>query len=350
MTLTETAQYTKKALVIVAITLVVIFSLWGGISYYLATRPVEVVIELPTKNFGLLPKPPLPKSKLTGKLSYNINTETGALPTGFPYLMKVYFLPRLGTTFLAPDKAKKLASSFSFKNGPEILSPTMYRFTDDKGGEFLFDLDSGNFRFKRPIATSSADPDDNYLDREEPQIESENVMINNFRKYLNDRGTMPDQLSGGKSKVFYNKPRQTEASEANVTLWQQDIKEGSDENPIYYPIVTPEYSQGLVKGVVTRFEKLENRYLSIDFIYWPVDLARFETYPVKTVEQAYEQLQNGEGTVVVPYSKSNVEIDKVYLAYILPKEYTPYLQPVYVFEGAGFAAYIPAITHDNFEP
>lgn len=347
MTLTETAQYTKKALVIVAIALIVIFSLWGGIAYYLATRPVEVVIELPTRNFGLLPKPPLPKSKLTANsVTYDLNTETGALPTDLPYLMKVYFIPRLGTTFLAPDKAKRLAASFSFKNGPEILSPTMHRFSDDKGGEFLFDLDSGNFRFKRPIATGSAE----FEDREEPQIEGENIMINNFRKYLGERGSMPDQLAQGQAKVFYNKPRQTESSEANITLWQQDIKEGTEENPIIYPIVTPEFSQGLIKGVVTRFQTVENKYLSIDFIFWPIDTTRFETYPIKTVEEAYEQLKNGEGVTVLPYSRSNVEIEKVYLAYLLPKEYTPYLQPIYVFEGPQFAAYVPAIPSDNFEP
>lgn len=347
MTLTETAQFTKKAIIVVGIALVVIFSLWAGIAYYLSNRPVEVYVELPTKDFGLLPKPALPKSKLTASsLSYQLDTETGSLPTNFPALMKVYFIPKLGTTFLAPDKAKRLASSFSFKNGPEILSPTIHRFNDQKGGEFLFDLDSGNFRFKRPIATQSADFDD----REESQLETESNLIAAFKRYLSERGSMPDQLAGGSAKVFYNKPKQIESTEATITLWQQDIKEGTEENPITFPIVSQEFNQGLVKGSITRYQSLENKFLSIDYIFWPVDLTRFETYPIKTVEQAFEQLKNGEGTVVLPYTKSTAAIEKIYLAYLLPKEYTPYLQPVYVFEGPQFAAYVPAITPDNFEP
>ena len=347
MTLTETAQLTKKAFIIIAITLVVLFSLWGGIAYYLATRPVEVYVELPTKNFGLLPKPALPKTKLTASsVSFTLDTETGDLPTELPELMKVYFIPKLGATLLAPEKAKQLASAFSFKNGPEIMSPTIYRFIDDAGGEFIYDLDSRNFRFKRPIATNSAD----FQDSETTQIESENLLINNFKKYLNDQGSMPSQLSSGNAKVFYNRPKQIEATEANISLWQEDIVEGTEENQTKYPIVTPEFSQGLVKGVVTRYNSPQNKYVSVDFIFWPIDLERFETYPIKTVQEAYEQLQSGEGITVVPYAKSSASIEKVYIAYLLPKEYTPYLQPVYVFEGPQFAAYVPAITSDNFEP
>lgn len=348
MTLSETAVLTKKILLFGAIGLIVIIALWTGITYYLNSRPVEVYVELPTKNFGILPKPALPKTKLTAtNVTYELDTETGSLPTGFPDLIKVYFIPKLGTTFLAPDKAKRLASSFSFKNGPEILSPTIYRFTDEKGGEFIFDLDSANFRFKRPIATESAEFEG---DSETPEIEPENTLISQFKKYLNDRGAMPEQLSQGTSRVFYNRDRQIDATQANVALWQSPIIEGEGETAIEYPIVTPEFSEGLVKGVVTKYQALENKYLSIDFIFWQVDLERFETYPIKSVDQAFDQLQKGEGITVLPYSRSTVAIEKVYLAYLLPKEYTPFLQPVYVFEGPQFAAYVPAITSDNFEP
>ncbi len=347
MTLTETAQFTKKALMILAIALVVIFSLWGGISYYLATRPKEVYVELPTKDFGILPKPPLPKTKLTSQnITYNLDTETGSLPTNFPSLIKVYFIPKLGTTFLVPDKAKKLAASFSFKNGPEIISPTLYKFTDNKGGEFIFDLETANFRFKRPIATNSAELNDSPTEA----LEAESALASNFKKFLAEHGVLTDLLGGGKTKVVYNKPRQLEASEATVTVWEADIRDGEGENPTIYPIVSPTFNEGLVKGVVTRYQLPDNKYLSLDYIYWPIDIKKFATYPIITVQQAYEKLQNGEGVTVLPYSQSNASIEKVYLAYLLPKDYTPYLQPVYVFEGPNFVSYVAAITSDNFEP
>ncbi len=347
MTLTETARLTKKVLIITAITLVILGSLWAGISYYINTRPKPVYVELPTKDFGILPKPSLPKSKLTAKsLTFSLDTETGSLPTDFPDLIKVYFIPKLGTTFLAPDKAKKLAASFGFRKGPEIMSPTIHRFSDELGGEFIFDLDTANFRFKRPISTASAELNDSPL----AEIEPETLLVNNFRKFLADRSSMPELLYNGKSKVVYNKPKILDSTEAVVTLWEAEIVDGEGEKAPKYPIVTPEYTEGLVRGVVTKYQSPQNKYTALDYIYWPVDLKRHETYPIISVKQAYEKLQNGEGVTVLPYSSTSASIEKVYLAYLLPKEYTPYLQPVYVFEGPNFVSYVPAITPDNFAP
>jgi len=347
MTLSDTARITKKVIVYVGVALIIIFALWGGIAYYMATRPIIEYIELPTKGFGILPKPVLPKTRMTASsVTYDLNTETGSLPEGLPVMMKIYFIPKQGVTYATPQRAKYIASNFSFPNGPRIVSPTIHKFTDDKGGELIYDLDSNNFRFKRPIATKSAD----FEDQQTVTIEEETRLVNNFKKYLNDQGVLSASLDAGKYATFYNNAKVSEATEAAITLWQKDIIQGTEEQPIAYPIVNPNFKEGLVRGVVTKFVSPQNKYLSVDFIYWSIDTARTETYPIKTVKDAYDQLQNGEGITVLPYSKSSVAIENVYLGYLLPKEYTPYLQPVYVFEGPGFAAYVPAITPDNFEP
>ena len=347
MTLSETAQLTKKVMIYAAIALMIIFALWGGIAYYLATRPVEVYVELPTKGFGLIPKPVLPKSLMTASsVNYNLDTETGALPTGLPELIKVYAIQKLGVTFASPERAKRIARGFLFNNGPEIQSPTRYRFTDDNGGEMLYALDTGNFRFKRPLVPKTEE----FTDQEIIPIESENQIASNFKKYLGDQGILQAQLADGRTRAFYNRAQVQEASEAAVTVWQADITEGQETTKVSYPIVTPTFKEGLVKGTVTRYQANQNKYLSIDYIFWPIDTAESETYPIKTVEEAFEQLKNGEGVTVLPYSKSNVAIENVYLAYYLPIEYVPYLQPVYVFQGPEFAAYVPAITSDNFVP
>lgn len=346
MTLSETAQLTKKVMIYAAIALMVIFALWGGIAYYLATRPVEVYVELPTKKFGLIPKPALPKSLMTASsVNYNLDTETGSLPTGLPGLIKVYAIQKLGVTFASPERAKRIARGFLFTNGPEIQSPTRYRFTDNNGGEMLYALDTGNFRFKRPLVPQTPE----FTDQELIPIESENQIASNFKKYLGDQGILQAQLADGRTRAFYNRSQVQEASEAAVTVWQADITEGT-ETKINYPIVTPSFREGLVKGTVTRYQANQNKYLSIDYIFWPIDTSESATYPIKTVEEAFEQLKNGEGVTVLPYSKSNVAIENVYLAYYLPIEYVPYLQPVYVFQGPEFAAYVPAITSDNFVP
>lgn len=141
MTLTETAQYTKKIMVYVAIGFVVIISLWIGIKYYIDTRPVIEVKEQPTKLFGVLPKPPLPKTKLTAKnVTYNLDTETGSLPEGFPELMKVYFIPKLGTTYLAPDKAKSSLHHLILKMDLKLPRPPSIVLQIQKGENLFLTL------------------------------------------------------------------------------------------------------------------------------------------------------------------------------------------------------------------
>jgi hypothetical protein len=157
-------------------------------------------------------------------------------------------------------------------------------------------------------------------------------------------------LNEGQAKVSYNKLKQSESTEANISLWESDIVDGEGETAIRYPIVTPEYNQGLVRGVVTKYQTAGNKYISLDYIYWPIDITQFATYPIISVKDAYEKLQNGEGVTVLPYSQSTISIEKVYLAYLLPQDYIPYLQPIYVFQGPNFVAYVQAITSDNIEP
>lgn len=175
-------------------------------------------------------------------------------------------------------------------------------------------------------------------------------MISNFKKFLNDHGVLPGSLSDGDAKATYNKLKQSESTQGTVSLWESSITDGEGETAKTYPIVTPEFNQGLTKGTVTKYQTQDNKYINLDYIYWPVDTNQFSTYPIISAKQAFEKLQNGEGVTVLPYSQSSIAIEKVYLAYLLPREYIPYLHPVYVFQGPNYVAYVSAITTDNIEP
>ena len=64
---------------------------------------------------------------------------------------------------------------------------------------------------------------------------------------------------------------------------------------------------------------------------------------------SFEEFKNGEGFIAVEPRSSNVSITNVYLGYYLAEEFSNYLQPVYVFEGPGFAGMIAAIKSEFVE-
>lgn len=337
MTLTETATLTKRGIVgfIIAILLIIIG--WLGYRYYyynyvylpsLITQKPK-----PTVEFGILPQPSfLPTQISSSNYSYSIDTPTGSLPTNFPEIVKVFFIPKSSITLLAPDKAKELAKSFGFKNGPEIKTSVEYSFDDGAEGRFLIDLETLNFKFKKDVATVSADL---LNDPQDSVLPDQTQIAQNFKRLLSDSGLLKKELENGRTKVTYENDSPQNAQTAAVTIWQDDIEK--------LPIVTPAFSSALIKATVTKYQSPLKRYSTLEYVYWPIDTTKFATYPIKTAAEALEDLKSGKGAITLTPIKSEVSIANVYLAYLLPEEYTPYLQPVYVFEGPNFAAFVPAV-------
>lgn len=331
MTLTETATFTKKLLILSAVLLVILIV--GGFGYQAYRKyqlsQIPPVEEKPDVKWGILPKTNLPVSGVSSSnYSYTLDTTTGSVPKDLPKLIKVYFVPKLGTTLLSADKAKDLASSFKFTNGPQMLSETKYRFTDDTGGTFTVDLSSGNFKYKRVLATDSALLQDEF-------IADDSKISTDFKNFLNSKDLLKDQLKNGRSKVLYDKFPQTENLSATISLWQEDVDK--------LEIITDKFTTGLIKGVMTKFQNELQKFLELDYTFWQVDQTNFSTYPIKTGDVAFAELQAGQSAVVIEPLKPRVSITKVSLAYFLSEDYPQYLQPVYLFEGDHFAAMLPAI-------
>lgn len=341
MTLTEASTLTKKGLLVSAITIFIALSTWGIWHYYynyIYLPSIPPVVEKPTLAFGPLPKLKFPDPTVaSSNFSYSLDTETGALPEKLPELFKVYSVAQLATDLLALDRAKTLAGELQFNKNPEAISATQYRFIDDKnGGELIVDLDTGNFKFRRSIATPSA----NTSERIEDFI-SEDKQSQNFKGFLSSTGLLKDQLKNGRTSVTYDNPVKVDSTTAIISLWQDDVDK--------IPVITPKFKEGLIKVEAINNRSVEKKYVLMDYIFWPIDLNNFGTYPIKTSAEAFEELKNGDGFIAVEPRTGNVSIIKVYLAYYLSEEYSNYLQPVYVFEGSGFAAIVPAIKSEFVE-
>lgn len=335
MTLTETARITKTIILIGAVLFVVSVSGWISFQfwyyrYYLPNKPpVEIPPEI---KFGILPKPIFPLTSVSSSnYSYSLDTETGELPKDIPKLAKVFFIPQLGTTLLAPNKARNLATSLSFENGPQTPSPTIYKFSDNLGGELTIDINSGNFSFNKPIATPSATL---------TEIPDESNIIDSFKNFLSTRSLLKSSLQEGRVQVSYDNFSKKESRSAQISLWPEDIES--------LKIVTPTFQKGLIQATLSA-TKGGYDYTNLSYIFWEPDQQNSSTYLLKSVDLAFNDLKGGRGHVIIEPKTARASISLVYLAYYEPFEYSQYLQPIYVFEGDDFIGYVPALSDQYLE-
>lgn len=322
MTLTQVAGLTRKfifislILSILGITSFVGYKIWHA-RYLASLPPVE---EKPDMKFGALPILNLPKSNVSSSnFSYSLDTTTGNLPN-FPKIAKVFFMPKIQTGFLAPDKAQGLAQKFDLKIPPEILSETEYRFKD-KTRSLQINLDSGNFTYQQEATATTLQ----VLDPEDKRL------ADNFKNMLSTKISLPDEVKNSTFKI----KRAGDNLTAQISLWPQNVDEK--------PIITPNFIDSLINAKLTLQGSDLSDYLSLNYTYWPVDQTTYSTYPIKSAETAFSELQSGQGAVVIEPPKPQVSITSVYLGYYQDQNYQAFLQPVVVFEGVNFVSFIDAI-------
>lgn len=341
MTLSQTAALTKKVIIISLITLVlaitafISYNIWHA--YYLAHLPP--VVEKPDTRFGILPAINFPASAVSSSnFSYSIDTTTGNLPkvgadAGFEKLAKVYFVTKTFASLLSPEKSQNLAEKFDITSPPQILSETDYQFKDNNK-ILKVNLDSGNFSYTNEATISGSQT-----------LDDDGKLTVDFNQMLNKLGVLKPDLQSGRSKILLFKNEgasfiptdvRVEASVAQISLWPASI-----DNK---PVMTSQIDTSTISAKVYKSASDLQNYFSLNFTYYPIDTSTLATYPIKTAETAFEDLKNGKGVVIAQPAKTNVSVTKIYLAYFLSENYSPYLQPIFVFEGPQFAAYVPAVS------
>ncbi len=334
MTLTQAAVLTKKTMVFGVVFIILGISAWLGYRYYyynIYLPNLPVIEEQPTNRFGVLEAPLFPLTLVSSSnFSYSVDTTTGELPTEFPKLMKVYFATSLSITLLGPDRATLLANSFGFVSGPELITQTQYQYQDDRGNIFIIDLNSGNFNFRKVLPEKQQLKDSTFL--------SASSLETTFKTELSKRGLLQVGLESGRTKVNFETGNIKDSQTTQVTIWPDNIEE--------YPIATGNIDRGLIYATINKDSLDPDKFLIFNYTFWPIDQTYFGTYKIKSVIEAFDDLKNGQGIILQEPPTSKVSLRNVYLAYFQSEEYAPYIQPIYVFEGEGFMAYVPAITDE----
>lgn len=336
MTLSQTAVLTKQVITLSSIAIVfgivsfIGYKIWYA--YYLANLPP--VEEKPDVKFGQLPLPDFPQSTVSGSnFSYSIDTSTGNLPKvgtdlGFEKIVRIYFVTKTFATLLSGEKSKALAEKFDIKTSPQVLSEISYQFSENSKS-LIVDLDSGNFIFKNNATISGKE-----------NLDDDNKLVADFERNLQILGVFQQYLGKGRNRVLHL--REAESEIAQISLWPPPI----DKKDIF----TSQFDTSEIFAKVYKSADDLKNYLLLNFTYYPIELSTYATYPLKSSEKAFEDLKLGKGVIIVEPNIPQVSITSIYLGYFLPKNYNPYLQPIFVFEGPHFVAYVSAISEEFQTP
>lgn len=285
----------------------------------------------PTVGFGKLPSIEFPSS--TNKnLTYSTNTVTGTLPT-FTLSEKVFKMQDVQPDLLSLQRAKEKAKSIDFEGNPAQVSENVYQWKDSKGQILTMNILDFDFNLSS-----------NFLSKEIPSLRfGTDTAVKTAKEFLQRMELFYKDIDEAKTttelfsiKNFRLIPASSLSSTqvVRVNFFQKDINGLST----YYPSATTPLN-------LTVADLEDPKVIEGNFFYQnPSEV--FSTYPLKTAEQAFDDLKKGNGYISVLPQTANVYIKKVKLGYYVAEKKQKFLLPIIVFEGDNFQAYVSAVTDE----
>ena len=293
----------------------------------------------PTFSFGKLPSIEFPNNVSDKNFNYSLDTVTGTLPT-FQDRINVYKMTPISPDLLALKKAISNVNSVGFTNPELPISAKIYQWNDNGplNRSITMDIFSTNFALS---STFISDP----IVQSAINFPDETTAITTAQNFLSTMSSFPDDIDSTKAKTLLfsinNNTLATATSVSNsqvieVDFFQKDI----DNLPIYYPKAVNSTMNVLVVG-----GKDQPQVAQVNFSHQTIS-NQSATYPIKTAQDAYNLLKQGQGYIASYFgSSTDISIKNVFLAYYIGDKKQDYLFPIAVFEGDnGFFAYVPLIT------
>jgi hypothetical protein len=297
----------------------------------------------PTVTFGKLPALPFPDTNVPESLTFKLQTPDGKLPK-FPKQLVVYLMPKAVSTIKNLDSAKQKAISMGFNpNGRELVE-TVYLFPHTNSPASLnLNIVTGIFSISYDINSKPT-----VLQNIPPTPDSATTFAKTF---LSRARSLPEDISGPVTNEYIKivEGRFVEASslsDANFTKVNLYRKDYND-----LPAVTVKFKQANIWFMLSGARESGDQIIAAEYHYFPLDENKSGTYPIKTSDEAWENLKSGKAYAVNlgENQSNNIIIRKVYLAYYDAGQYTEFYQPVAVFEGDNnFVAYVPVISPEYY--
>ncbi len=301
----------------------------------------------PTVGFSRLPQIPFPEQDASiPSLTFTVETSTGTLPD-FPISMPVYYMPKSSANLNSVDIAKEKAKALGFSPNPTEISSTLYRFRHPQvPASMEMNIITGTFSTSYNLA---ADPSP--LNSKPPFPETAQDIAKSTLSRIN---SLPKDLTVFGNAQFLKLENQklvsalslSEANFVKVNLFRKSFGEEGQ-----YKSLTKNPLEANVWFIISGARETEKRIIASEFHYYPIDEEQKETYPIKTSQEALDDLKKGKGYIAnLGLNKEGViTIRNIYLAYYDPNVPSQFFQPIVVFEGdKGFVGYVPAVSSDYY--
>ena len=333
--LTETAFFSKKAfkwliwgfgIILVLVLLIVLGK--TIISTIFPAKPPPATVA-----FGKLPKLDLSEGfKIKGTTSFTIETISGQLPN-LVDKAKVFAIDTDESSFGALERAKIRVSKIGFKEEPQEVAGSTFKFQDPKENRSItINIASGNF-----ILESNYQNDPQIISTRPRSLEA---AIDLARDFFNNFDVTRDDFPQDKIQTAYfrldggNLTKTPALSSANLVQmnFQRNSLDGLE-------VTSPQENNPSAKAQVS-----ERKIVTAELSRLSIRPNKFATYPLKGIDKAFEQLKAGMGAFNKVPTTSTIPVRDVVLAYLETRKYQNYLQPVYVFKSDnGQVAYVGAV-------
>ena len=346
--LTKIAYYTRKAVILGIIGFICFFILKGllnfGVNQWQTSHPNPT--PAPNVLFGKLSKIKFPQSKYSYPQNFTLEIIGDQLPEASPSA-KVYQIPKKLPSLLASRRAQEFANRLKFENPPVSKTPTEYSFIDPSLPLKKLGLDIVNYNFV--LKYDYLKDDGVFQEGGPPQPQQAKEEAQSFFQNTNN---FPPDFRQGEIKTtllrFSGEKLLPASSLSKTHVIRVDFLRSGVED---VPILSPEFDQSSVFAVVSGSRIEEKRIIWAEFKYFEPNYQASASYPIKNINQAWEELKTGHGFISRwQINNQRAVIRKAYLAYYDASEYQDYLQPIFVFEGdEEFVAYVPALASDWLE-
>lgn len=362
-TLTETAHFFRRALVIGVLVLLGYFILnfgFGLIMNLISPAPKHPLIPVEVR-FGKLPQPNLGtgnKPPKEGTVTYTLETISGGFPS-LPAALPVFAVTLPKVNLLVTQRAVDTAARLGFNQEAQTLTPIDYLWRQpDRQQTLKINILTGNFTLTSNLETALIFPPGKLPQSEGLALGARNWLANSraLDKSFSDNSaavTLQKQIDNQLVKA----DGYSEAEVARVDFFREVTYNGEA-----YRLLTIKPQESLLYLL---FGGGRGDPYLISSTIWNYDLEKGSTYPIKPSETAWKDMRTGLGAVVAltkdnltdyPFDRmaeiKTITIRDVSLAYFDEGVMQNYLQPVYVFSGQAdlkngerlsIVIYVPAV-------
>lgn len=349
LTLTEATHFARLTIkyggILIVVLIVGRIFLKSLIAFYRAFNPPPP--PPPTVGFGRLPAIEFSdESEANQPQSYQLETGSGSTPD-FGDRAKVLLLTRSTANLLADQRAREIAATYDFVFEPQVISANTYRWRRSVPIETQLEIN---------IFSQHFDLTSDYLSR--PELLSNNDLPDDYqavtkvKSFLSTADLLAPDVATAAGEIVYLKSLGGELDEAFSHSDADFIQVDLNRVPIdgQHRMYGSKGYEGVIHAILTGGLSGTNAIVHMTYTYQPVDYQQVETYPLKTSQQAWKELQAGGGYVAEFKGEGPVIVRQVELGYFESDQEQDYLQPIYVFKGDDeFLGYVSAVSSDYLQ-